>query len=195
MFEDKINNLGLEFDPMFYNRCDNYIALLKQWGSVHNLTAELEQEKIENNIIDSIYPLKFLKKFDSFADIGTGAGYPGMLIAIARPDIKATLIEPRRKRVAFLNFVKNALRLENVEVICDRVENVKDRTFDLITSRAVTNTSLLMDLTKSISTEQTKFLFYKGSLLEEEIQDAKLNDYDVISIKDRNYLYINKDKE
>ena len=192
MFEDKINNLDLEFDDMFYNRCDNYIALLKQWGSVHNLTAELEQEKIENNIIDSIYPLKFLKKFDSFADIGTGAGYPGMLIAIARPDIKATLIEPRRKRVAFLNFVKNALRLENVEVICDRV---KERTFDLITSRAVTNTSLLMNLTKNISNEQTKFLFYKGSLLEEEIQDAKLNDYDVISIKDRNYLYINKDKE
>jgi len=195
MFENKINNLDLEFDDMFYNRCDNYIALLKQWGSVHNLTAELEQEKIENNIIDSIYPLKFLKKFDSFADIGTGAGYPGMLIAIARPDIKATLIEPRRKRVAFLNFVKNALRLKNVEVICDRVENVKERTFDLITSRAVTNTSLLMDLTKNITTEQTKFLFYKGSLLEEEIQDAKLNDYDVISIKDRNYLYINKDKE
>ncbi len=52
-----------------------------------------------------------------------------------------------------------------------------------------------MNLTKNISNEQTKFLFYKGSLLEEEIQDAKLNDYDVISIKDRNYLYINKDKE
>lgn len=192
---DNFKDLALEFDSMFYNRCENYIALLKQWGSVHNLTAELEDFKIENNMIDSIYPLKFLNKFESFADIGTGAGYPGMIIAIARPNIKATLIEPRRKRVAFLNFVKNALRLENVEVICDRVENVKNRTFDLVTSRAVTNTSLLMDLTKDITTKNTEFLFYKGSMLENEIQESKINNYDIVNIKDRNYLYIKKDKE
>ncbi len=142
MDNKNFNNNGLEFNNTFYNRCDQYIALLKQWGVIHNLTAELQDDKIEANILDSVYPLKFLNDFDSFADIGTGAGYPGMLLAIAKPDVKVTLIEPRSKRVAFLNFVKNALSLNNVEIICERVENVQDKTFDLITSRAVTNTSL-----------------------------------------------------
>lgn len=192
MFEDKIKNIDLKFDDKFYERCEQYKALLKQWGRVHNLTAELEDYKIDNNIVDSIYPMKFLNSFDSFADIGTGAGYPGMLLAIAYPNAKATLIEPRSKRVAFLNFVKNALKLKNVEIICDRVENINDRTFDLITSRAVSNTSLLIKLTKDIATDKTEFLFYKGSLLEEEIKEAKINDYEIINVVDRNYLYIKK---
>jgi len=190
MNSEQYSNIGLEFENKFYRRCEQYISLLQQWGKVHNLTAELQSEKIDNNILDSIYPLKFLSNFKSFADIGTGAGYPGMLLAIARPDVKAVLIEPRRKRVAFLNFVKNALELKNVEIICDRVENVKDRSFDLITSRAVTNTSLLMDLTKDITTSETEFLFYKGSMLESEMKDASINNYEIINVKDRNYLYI-----
>jgi len=190
MNSEQCSNIGLEFENKFYRRCEQYISLLQQWGKVHNLTAELQSEKIDNNILDSIYPLKFLSNFKSFADIGTGAGYPGMLLAIARPDVKAVLIEPRRKRVAFLNFVKNALELKNVEIICDRVENVKDRSFDLITSRAVTNTSLLMDLTKDITTSETEFLFYKGSMLESEMKDASINNYEIINVKDRNYLYI-----
>ncbi|NQY93967.1 MAG: 16S rRNA (guanine(527)-N(7))-methyltransferase RsmG [Campylobacteraceae bacterium] len=190
MNSEQCKDIGLEFENKFYRRCAEYTSLLQQWGKVHNLTAELQDEKIDINILDSIYPLKFLNDFKSFADIGTGAGYPGLLIAIARPDVLAVLIEPRRKRVAFLNFVKNALDLKNVEIICDRVENVKDRSFDLITSRAVTNTSLLMEITKGISSSSTEFLFYKGSMLDNEIQDASLKNYEIINVKDRNYLYI-----
>jgi len=195
MNSQKCTQIGLEFNNTFYSRCDKFTALLQQWGSIHNLTAELESDKIEANIIDSIYPLTFLNDFKSFADIGTGAGYPGMLLAIARPEVKVTLIEPRSKRVAFLNFVKNALSLDNVDIICDRVENIKDKSFDLITSRAVTNTSLLMDLTKGISSNNTEFLFYKGSMLDSEIKDASINDYEIINVKDRNYLYIKKNKD
>jgi len=194
MTSEQCSDINLEFNNKFYRRCAQFTSLLQQWGKVHNLTAELQNDKIDKNILDSIYPLQFLNNFESFADIGTGAGYPGLLLAIARPEVKAVLIEPRGKRVAFLNFVKNALALENVEIICDRVENVKDRTFDLITSRAVTNTSLLMDLTKNISDENTEFLFYKGSMLDSEIKDATLKQFEIINVKDRNYLYIkNKD--
>ena len=189
MNSEQFSEIGLAFENKFYRRCAQYTSLLQQWGKVHNLTAELQNEKIDSNILDSIYPLKFLNDFKSFADIGTGAGYPGLLLSIARPDVQAVLIEPRRKRVGFLHFVKNALDLKNVEIICDRVENVKDRSFDLITSRAVTNTSLLMDLTKNISSAKTEFLFYKGSMLDSEIQNASLNNYEIINVKDRNYLY------
>ena len=188
--KQKLENLDLEFNELFYTRCQNFIELLQQWGKVHNLSAELESEKIEKNIIDSVYPLKFVDEFNSFADIGTGAGYPGLLLAIAKPDVKTYLIEPRAKRVAFLTFIKNSLALKNVEVICNRVENIEDIKTDLITSRAVTNTSLLLDLTAKISDENTSFLFYKGSMLQTELEEAKIKNYKIINVNERNYLYI-----
>lgn len=190
ILQNRLESLDLEFDELFYTRCEQFIDLLQQWGKVHNLSAELEREKIEKNIIDSVYALKFIDEFNSFADIGTGAGYPGMIIAMARPDVKAYLIEPRAKRVAFLTFIKNSLGLHNVEVICNRVENIEDLQPDLITSRAVTNTSLLLDLTSKISTENPSYLFYKGSMLESELEEAKIKNYKIFTVNERNYLYI-----
>jgi len=191
MLDLKLKNLDLELNDEFLSRCEKFIELLQKWGKVHSFTTRLTNEDIEENIIDSIYPLKFLDNFESFADIGTGAGYPGMLLAIARPDIKCYLIEPRLKRVAFLNFVKNALGLKNVTVIQDRVENCKDIKVDLVTSRAVTNTQLLIELTKNIVSSNTKYLFYKGSLCQDELDDLDKNKYEIISTTEtRNYLYI-----
>ena len=180
------------FNKEFFSRCDIFISLLQKWGKVHNLSGRLSKEDIEENIIDSIYPLSFIEISDykSFADIGTGAGYPGFILAMAKPDIKAYLIEPRVKRVAFLNFVKNSLGLDNIEVIGKRVEAVENLEVDLITSRAVTNTKLLLDITKNISKKNSSYLFYKGSLLNEEIEEAKLVNCKIVNRKDRNYLYL-----
>ena len=192
---DKIEfeKLELNLDEQFYKRCDMFIKLLQQWGKVHNLTASLKYEEIEANILDSVYPLSFIEDFKSFADVGTGAGYPGMLLAIARPDVKAVLIEPRSKRVAFLNFVKSALKLKNVEVLQSRVEDLDFQKFDLITSRAVSNTSLLLELTQNISDDETSYLFYKGSLCQEEIENAQLQNYEVKKVGEhRNYLYMER---
>jgi 16S rRNA (guanine527-N7)-methyltransferase len=116
-----------------------------------------------------------------------------MLLAIAKPDIKAVLIEPRAKRVAFLNFVKSALKLQNVEILQSRVEDLEFQKYDLITSRAVSNTSLLLELTSNISADNTAYLFYKGSLCQTEIQDAKLKNYEIEKVGEhRNYLYIKR---
>lgn len=197
--KQKCEAVDLEFDDIFYDRCEKYITLLKQWGKVHNLSSnkDLQQEAIELNILDSIYVLKFLSTYTSIADVGTGAGYPGMLLAIARPDISCTLIEPRAKRVAFLKFVSSFLKLTNIKVIEKRAEDISNEKYDLIVSRAVTNTSLLLDITKDISNEHTQYLFYKGSLAQNELEVSKINNYDVISFGEhRNYVYIkNKDKK
>ena len=182
---------NLYFDDKFYEDCEIFIKLLQQWGKVHNLSGRLSKEDIQENILDSLYPLRFIDKYESFADIGTGAGYPGLILAIAQRDIKSYLIEPRIKRVSFLNFVKATLKLDNLTVLCNRVEDVKNLNVDLITSRAVTNTSLLLDITKNIKKENSSYLFYKGSMLEDEIEIAKLNsNFKVVNRKDRNYLYI-----
>lgn len=191
LHKKKFEELDIGLDEDFFQRAKTFIELLQQWGRVHNFTAELEEERIVNNMLDSLYPLKFLNPFNSFADIGTGAGYPGIILAMARPQIKGCLIESRSKRVAFLNFVKSSLKLENLEVICNRVEQVTHKEpFDLITSRAVTNTSLLLKLTQNISNKHSSYLFYKGSMLESELENAFIENYEVIRVDERNYLYI-----
>jgi len=194
--KEKLETIDLRFDDIFYDRCEKYTALLQQWGKIHNLTASLKTEEIENNIVDSVYPIKFLDNFDSLADVGTGAGYPGMLLAIARPKSKVVLVEPRAKRVAFLNFVKSALKLENVVIEQKRIEDLQDETFDIITSRAVTNTTLLLELTSHLKDAKTQYLFYKGSLCKEEIKDANVQNAEVFKVGEhRNYLYMrNKEK-
>ena len=187
LLEDK----NLHFDENIYKDCEVFIKLLQQWGRVHNLSGRLTRSDIEENILDSLYPLNFIEKYESFADIGTGAGYPGLILAMALRDMKSYLIEPRIKRVSFLNFVKASLKLDNLTILCSRVEEVKGLSVDLITSRAVTNTSLLLDITKNIKKENSSYLFYKGSMIEDEIEIAKLSsNFKVINRKDRNYLYI-----
>lgn len=189
----KLEAQNLEFEDIFYERCEKFKALLKQWGAIHNLSAQLKDEQIEENIFDSIYPLKFLNSFESLIDIGTGAGYPGMILAIARPEAKIVLCEPKSKRVAFLNFVKNTLELHNVEVVQNRVENLPPKAYDLITSRAVTNTSLLMSMTGNLVGTETEFLFYKGSMCDEEIKELEFEKYEIVKYgTNRNYLYIKR---
>ncbi|NQY25104.1 MAG: 16S rRNA (guanine(527)-N(7))-methyltransferase RsmG [Campylobacteraceae bacterium] len=192
--KNQCEKINLNFDEKFYENCNKFIQTLQEWGKIHNLSAELETQKIEKNIMDSIYPLSFLDSFESFADIGTGAGYPGLILAMAKPEVKAYLIEPRAKRVAFLNFIKNSLKLANVEIICNRIENVQEIKVDLFTSRAVTNTALLMELTKNLSSENTSFLFYKGSMLKSELENAKIKNYKIYPVNERNYLYIKGQK-
>ena len=194
MLKQKVQDIGLQVDELFLKRCEQFISLLQQWGAVHNLTAQLKKDEIEKNIIDSVYPLTFIQDFDTLVDIGTGAGYPGMLLAIARPNKNITLVEPKAKRVAFLNFVKNTLDLKNVEVIQNRVENLPPHTYDIIVSRAVTNTSLLLSLTQNLANSQTEYLFYKGTLCQNELDEAKVkSNYEIVSYGEhRNYLYIKR---
>lgn len=190
MLQNLLEANNLKFENKFYEDCEVFVKLLQQWGTIHNLSGRLTKDDIYENILDSLYPLTFIEKYESFADIGTGAGYPGLILAIALRDTKAYLIEPRIKRVSFLNFVKATLKLDNLVVLCNRVEEVKDLQVDLITSRAVTNTSLLLDITKNIKKPNSSYLFYKGSMLESELENAKVNNYKIVNKKDRNYLYI-----
>jgi len=191
--KQRLENEGLHFDELFYSRCEKFKALLKQWGAVHNLSAQLKDEQIEENIFDSVYPVKFINEFESLIDIGTGAGYPGMLLAVAKPEAKIVLCEPRAKRVAFLNFVKNTLELPNVEVVQNRAENLPPKHYDLVTSRAVSNTALLISITSNLSSEDTEYLFYKGSMCDEEISGLEFENYEIVKYgENRNYLYIKR---
>ncbi len=172
-------------------KLERFAALLHEWNQVHNLTGAKNIEAIYDNIIDSLYPLTFIEKPKTLLDVGTGAGFPGLVLAIALPQTEVVLAEPLKKRVSFLKYAAIDLELSNVSVEAKRVEKVEHVPFELISSRAVTNTRLLLELTENISNEQTAYLFYKGSRVFDEVADVQHQlDYDIVQKNQRNYLYI-----
>jgi len=172
-------------------KLENFASLLHEWNQIHNLTGAKTIDAIYVNIVDSLYPLTFIKKPKTLLDVGTGAGFPGLALAIAMPECEVVLAEPLKKRVSFLKYAAIDGGLSNVRVEAKRVEFVEHDAFELISSRAVTNTKLLLDLTEAISDVKTEYLFYKGSRVFDEVADVghKL-EYDIVQKNQRNYLYI-----
>jgi len=176
-------------------KLEQFSSLLHEWNQIHNLTGAKTADAIYANIIDSLYPLAFIEKPKTLLDVGTGAGFPGLVLAIVLPQTEVVLAEPLKKRVSFLKYAAIDLELKNVAVEAKRVEKVVHEAFDLISSRAVTNTKLLLDLTKEISDLKTDYLFYKGSRVFDEVADVQHQlDYDIVQKNQRNYLHIKGQK-
>ncbi|CAA6805079.1 MAG: rRNA small subunit 7-methylguanosine (m7G) methyltransferase GidB [uncultured Sulfurovum sp.] len=168
-----------------------FIELLLEWNKIHNLTGAKTALEVEKNIEDSMFPTTFIEKPGSILDVGTGAGFPGLLLAMAYPDVRTVLCEPRKKRASFLKYVAMELELSNVEVVKKRVEEYSAKAFGLISSRAVTDTKMLLDLTAHLQDKNTQFLFYKGEQVFNELESVNETlDYDIIEKDQRNYLYI-----
>jgi 16S rRNA (guanine527-N7)-methyltransferase len=181
----------IALDSEIIIKLEAFASLLHEWNQIHNLTGAKSIDAIYVNIVDSLYPLTFIKKPKTLLDVGTGAGFPGLALAIAMPECEVVLAEPLKKRVSFLKYAAIDGGLSNVRVEAKRVEFVEHEAFELISSRAVTNTKLLLDLTEAISDAQTEYLFYKGSRVFDEVADVghKL-EYDIVQKNQRNYLYI-----
>jgi len=172
-------------------KLERFTELLLEWNKIHNLTGAKTPADVEKNIEDSLFPTTFIEKPSSILDVGTGAGFPGLILAIAYPDVRTVLCEPRKKRASFLKYVAMELELTNVEVVKMRVEDYNSQAFGLISSRAVTNTNMLLDLTAHLQDSGTRFLFYKGEQVFSELESVdKALDYDIIEKNQRNYLYI-----
>ncbi len=167
-----------------------YSNLLLKYNKVHRLSGAKNIQEVEKNIEDSLYPLNFLDitNMKEIVDIGTGAGFPGMILAIALPNIHFTLVEPLMKRTAFLHLVKSTYDLQNVTILTQRIEDIEPFEADLITSRAVAKTDLLLDLAKPFITNKTEIVFYKGENVFNEV--SKEMNYEIIRRDKRYYLYI-----
>jgi len=177
-------------DNFFYN-IQKYKEHLFKWNKIHNLTGAKDENSIDEFIYDAVFPVSFLPKAKTLLDIGTGAGFPGMILAFALPNTKVTLVEPLTKRASFLQFIKADLGLDNVRVIKKRVEEMEDEIFDIVTSRAVTDTQMLLNLSKNFRNENSKLLFYKGERVYDEVDDSMK--HKIIKTKNRHYLLIGED--
>lgn len=178
------DNINLP-ENFFYN-IQKYKEHLFKWNKIHNLTGAKDEKTIDEFIYDAVFPVSFLPKVNSLMDIGTGAGFPGMILAIALPDTEVTLVEPLTKRASFLQFIKADLGLKNVIVVKKRVEEMENKIFDIITSRAVTDTKMLLKLSENFRDEHSQLLFYKGEKVYEEVDD--IPNHKIIRTKNRHYL-------
>ena len=184
-------NDNIDLPENFFQNVQKYKEHLFKWNKIHNLTGAKDEKTIDEFIYDAVFPVSFLPKAKNLLDIGTGAGFPGMILALGLPDTQVTLVEPLKKRASFLQFIKADLGLDNVRVVKKRVENMDSEIFDIVTSRAVTDTDMLLELSKNFRDKKSLLLFYKGERVYDEVSND-LN-HKVIKTKNRHYLLIGED--
>jgi len=166
-----------------------FTSELLKWNKVHKFTNYKTPEEIKEQINDSLYPLNKIKDTKTALDIGTGAGFPGLVLAMAMPDTQWYLVEPLKKRYSFLNYMKIKLNLSNIKIVPKRLENSQISPVELITTRAVMPTSKIIEISKPYLQKNGKILLYKGSGALDELKEAGVN-AKIISKGIRNYVFI-----
>ena len=136
--EQGLRAMEIPLDAPAQDRLVAYLQLIGKWNKVHNLTAVREPgQMVVLHLLDSLSVLPHLAGAKTILDVGTGAGLPGIPLAIARPDLAVTLLDSSHKKATFLRQAKAELALANVEVACERVENWRPAAlFDIVVSRA-----------------------------------------------------------
>lgn len=163
-----------------------YCDLLIKWNSKINLIGRATvSDLMERHVLDCLQLTEYLpNKNLKIADLGTGAGLPGLILAIEGYS-KMTLIESDQKKCVFLREARRVLGLD-VEILCERVEDIKDKKFDIIVSRAMASLDVLLMLSEPFLNNDSKCLFMKGMSYQDEIQLAEQNwnfDFNVYTSK------------
>lgn len=172
---------GIDLTENQYNQFIEYMKLLQEWNEKINLTAITEDEEvIKKHFIDCIKAFKSdaVKNAKTVIDVGTGAGFPGLPIAIMNPNINVTLLDSLNKRINFLNTVVAKLQLKNVVTIHSRAEDGARKVelrenFDVATSRAVANMAVLSEFCLPYVKLNGYFVALKGPAIDEEIREGK----------------------
>ena len=173
------NEIGLEFTKEQLDKFFKYMNLLLEWNEKINLTAITEPEEvILKHFIDSLTISKYIEENKTLADVGTGAGFPGIALKIYRDDLKITLVDSLNKRINFLNEVIKELDLKKIETVHSRIEDFgKNKEyrekFDYTTARAVANLSVLSEYLIPIAKIDGQCICMKGSNVEEELDTSK----------------------
>lgn len=172
VLEKALHDNGYHFSDDIQNQLLRYLEMLEKWNRVFNLTAVREaKEMVFRHILDSLSVNTYLHGH-RILDVGTGAGLPGIPLAIVNPDKKFVLLDSNSKKTRFLTQTIFELKIPNVEVVHSRAEVYHPETcFDSIISRAFASIKVMLATTQHLICKHGHFLAMKGVYPEEEIQD------------------------
>lgn len=182
-FHSRLNEglagLDISLDGEAVERLYRYFLELKKWSAKVNLIAKgtADEQIIENHFLDSLTLLPLIRdRRVHLLDVGTGAGFPGLVLKAACPAMRLTLVEPRLKRVSFLRLVTRTLGLAEVDVLACRVEDERllpsATDFSHITSRAVTDVAGFLGMAARFSKPGLEIICMKGPKWQEELESA-----------------------
>lgn len=162
--------LDIELDDATQAKLLDYLALLQKWNKVHNLTAVRDpNDMVTLHLLDSLSVLPHIK-LGRLLDVGSGAGLPGIPLAIVRPDLQVTVMDSNHKKASFMRQAKAVLGIGNLEVTCGRVEEFRPQhKFDMVISRAFSDLAEFMRLTSHLCAEGGVWLAMKGVYPHEEL--------------------------
>ncbi len=161
--------LGLDLTDRQAEQLNRYVELLRKWNKAYNLTAVRDpKQMVIRHLFDSLAIQRYVAKTE-IIDVGSGAGIPGIPLAILNPDMRVTTLDSNSKKTRFQNQVKIELGLENLEVIHGRVEQVTDRCFTQVISRAFASLEDMINLSSELLSDQGVFLAMKGRYPDDEL--------------------------
>lgn len=163
--------LGIDPTAAMIGQFDVYLRELKKWNKTYNLTAITDdREIIIKHFLDSLLYLKAIPdSCHALCDVGSGGGFPGIPIAMVRPDLLITLLEPSRKKIAFLRQIRRLLSLQNVEILNFRAEEIVESQFDAVVTRATFSIADLIKKAGHLLKPGGFFLLNKGPKFDQEI--------------------------
>ncbi|NHZ92580.1 16S rRNA (guanine(527)-N(7))-methyltransferase RsmG [Massilia sp. CCM 8733] len=179
-----VKELKLDLNEQQHAQLLDYLALLAKWNSVYNLTSVRDpMQMVTHHALDSLAAVSAFEGATRVLDVGAGGGLPGIVLAIARPDMKVALIDTVHKKTAFLTQVKAELGLANVTVHTARVEQLQvPHKFDVITSRAFADLSDFVNWSGHLLAEGGKFIALKGTAPADE-QERLPSDWKVSELR------------
>ena len=184
--ELKIINIDLTEEQL--NKLEIFYELLVEWNNKINLTRIIEKKDVYlKHFYDSLTIRKVidLNSVESLCDVGTGAGFPGIVLKIVYPHLRITLVDSLQKRVNYLNEVINKLELQDIKAVHIRAEDYKEK-FDVVTSRAVANIEKLMKYTMHLLNKNGVLVALKGNIdeeLNEEVEKRLSKKYKIVKIE------------
>ena len=172
LLQSGLDLLNLKLPKTTQEDIIKYINLLDKWNKIHNLTAIRDPKAILiRHIFDSLAIVPFIKGPD-ILDFGTGAGLPGIPLALALPEWNFVLLDSSNKKTTFLNHVVLSLNIKNVKVVTKRIEEFRfDRGFATIVTRATTKTGIVIDKTVHLCAGSWQILVMKGKNPKDELSD------------------------